>query len=186
MEVEGNARKRQRRNAIRPNSIEAQAIRTIADEYTTRSAIEVVENLSITDDNNDDEVIIAQMQPSLSFSTATVQPPSVAVAAPAPRSSNAIAILFPDVEEVPFVECRRESSDIETYRELLAVATAVPVNQSPSDDLMGSVCVSQVIFGDEDEDSGSEQAVDVEATLQEYSTTGMQGDTEANDEGCQQ
>lgn len=140
MDEDGNARKRQRRNAIRPNSLEAQAIRAIADEYTTRTAVEAVENLHILEDT--EEIIIAQMHLGSSI-ICTTHNPSVAIAAPcavisSPNQSpieittSTVQHIFPAINEIPLAECRHsnELDDILSFHgSAVAVATAVPVDE---------------------------------------------------------
>jgi hypothetical protein len=178
MDGDGNARKRQRRNAIRPNSMEAQAIRAIADEYTTRTAIGLVENLHIIEEP--EEIIIAQMQPSFSFicsapqDTTAVAAPVMAMEFPGCVTSSTVHHMFPNIDDVPLAECR-PSNDLDDALSFtvsgssLAVATAVPVDES-------AVCVDDVLLdetgSDVDEDAHVYEELDtIIEELTDASTT---------------
>eukprot|EP00602_Paraphysomonas_sp_CaronLab_P006972 CAMPEP_0185024004 /NCGR_PEP_ID=MMETSP1103-20130426/6882_1 /TAXON_ID=36769 /ORGANISM="Paraphysomonas bandaiensis, Strain Caron Lab Isolate" /LENGTH=165 /DNA_ID=CAMNT_0027556835 /DNA_START=143 /DNA_END=640 /DNA_ORIENTATION=- len=121
----GNERKRQRRNAIRPNSIEAMAIREIAEEYTNRSAVEAVQSLSI----DSSEIRLAQA----SASSGDGGSPQSAAAS----SASHVSSLFPLVaDSTPVVAevslCDDNSSEVsDNQSPVLASASPVEIRVIP-------------------------------------------------------
>lgn len=149
MDTDGNARKRRRRNAIRPNSLEAQAIREIADDYRNRVAVEAVENLRIADGCSESVVSAdSSSPPPVASAVATSiqsSSPGTALSAPASLYSPALIATVVNVfqgvddDDVPLAECHRDSDDtdpgsptgeIPSNDDDVIVATAVRIDDT--------------------------------------------------------